>query len=130
MKRITHIDLQNMYEPVPQHLMENIDNVLSSLDDREERTIVKKKMSVSLVLAAMLILASMTALAMSNLNLFSNMTDTTAPIQPLSGAENMIETNLGGVENEYVTLTVEEADKVSNKILKDLSYKLGLNIRG
>ncbi len=28
------------------------------------------------------------------------------------------------------TLTVEEADKVSNKILKDLSYKLGLNIRG
>ena len=109
MKRITHIDLQNMYEPVPQHLMDNIDNVLSSLDDREERTIVKKKMSVSLVLAAMLILASMTALAMSNLNLFRNMTDTTAPIQPLSGAENMIETNLGGVENEYVTLTVEEA---------------------
>ena len=28
------------------------------------------------------------------------------------------------------TLTVEEADKVSGKILKDLSYKLGLNIRG
>ena len=28
------------------------------------------------------------------------------------------------------TLTVEEADKVSNKILKDLSFKLGLNIRG
>ena len=28
------------------------------------------------------------------------------------------------------TLTVEEADKVSTKILKDLSYKLGLNIRG
>ena len=28
------------------------------------------------------------------------------------------------------TLTVEEADKISNKILKDLSYKLGLNIRG
>jgi phenylalanyl-tRNA synthetase beta chain len=28
------------------------------------------------------------------------------------------------------TLTVEEADKVSGKILKDLSFKLGLNIRG
>ena len=28
------------------------------------------------------------------------------------------------------TLTVEEADKVSNKIMKDLSFKLGLNIRG
>ena len=28
------------------------------------------------------------------------------------------------------TLTVEEADKVSSKIIKDLSYKLGLNIRG
>ncbi len=28
------------------------------------------------------------------------------------------------------TLTVEEVDKVSNKILKDLSFKLGLNIRG
>ena len=109
MKRITHIDLQNMYEPVPQHLMDNIDNVLSSLDDREERTIVKKKISVSLVLAAVLILASMTALAMSNLNLFRSMTDTTAPIQPLSGAEDMIETNLGSVENDYVTLTVEEA---------------------
>jgi len=109
MKRITHIDLQNMYEPVPQHLMDNIDNVLSSLDDREERMIVKKKMSVSLVLAAVLILASMTALAMSNLNLFRNMTDMADPIQPLKGAEEMIETNLGSVENDYVTLTVEEA---------------------
>ncbi len=28
------------------------------------------------------------------------------------------------------TLTVEEADKVSNKIIKDLAFKLGLNIRG
>ncbi len=28
------------------------------------------------------------------------------------------------------TLTVEEVDKVSGKILKDLSFKLGLNIRG
>ena len=28
------------------------------------------------------------------------------------------------------TLTVKEADKVSNKILKDLSFKLGINIRG
>ena len=28
------------------------------------------------------------------------------------------------------TLTVEEADKVSNKIIKDLSFKLGINIRG
>jgi phenylalanyl-tRNA synthetase beta chain len=28
------------------------------------------------------------------------------------------------------TLTVEEVDKVSAKILKDLSFKLGLNIRG
>ena len=27
------------------------------------------------------------------------------------------------------TLTVEEADKVSNKIIKDLKFKLGLNIR-
>lgn len=109
MKRITHIDLQNMYEPVPQHLMDNIDNVLSSLDDREERMIVKKKMSVSLVLAAVLILASMTALAMSNSNLFRNMTDMVDSIQPLRGAEDMIKTNLGSVENDYVTLTVEEA---------------------
>ena len=28
------------------------------------------------------------------------------------------------------TLTVEEADKVSSKIIKDLSFKLGINIRG
>lgn len=109
MKRITSKDLKNLYEPIPKELLVNVDRVLSSLDDGEERKIVKKKISASMVLAAIMLLASMTALAMSNLNLFRSMTDMTAPIQPLSGAENMIETNLGSVENDYVTLTVEEA---------------------
>lgn len=109
MRRITPKDLQNMYEPVPQRLMDNVDYVLSSLDDREERTIVKKKISVSFVLAAVLIIVSVTALAVSNSSLFRNMVNSAAPIIPLEGAEEMIKTNLGSVENELVTLSVEEA---------------------
>jgi len=109
MKRITQRDLQNMYEPVPKHLADGVDRILSSLDDREERPIVKKKISVSFVLAAVLIIASMAALAAGNLNLFRDMVNMANPILPLEGAEEMIETDLGSVENEYVTVTVEEA---------------------
>lgn len=109
MKRISQRDLQNMYEPMPQKLKDEMDLVLSSLDDREEKTTVKKKISVSFVLAAVLIIASMVALAASNMNVFRIMTNTSTPILPLDGAENMIKTNIGSVENEYVTLTVEEA---------------------
>ena len=109
MKRISRSDLQNLYEPVPQRLMEDVDHVLSSLDDGEERTVVKKKISVSFVLAAVLIIASMAALAAGNMNLFRSMTNMSEPILPLEGAEEMIRTGLGSVENEFVTLTVEEA---------------------
>ncbi|MBE5773091.1 MAG: hypothetical protein E7337_04065 [Clostridiales bacterium] len=109
MKRISRRDLQNMYEPVPQALEDEISSIMTSLEDGEERPIVKKKISVSFILAAVLIIASMAAVAAGNMNLFWRMTHMAEPILPLEGAEEMIKTDLGSVENEYVRLTVEEA---------------------
>lgn len=109
MKRISQSDLQNLYEPVSGNLEAKIDRVISSLDDGEERIVVKKKISVSFVLAAVLIIAGMVAFAAGKLDLFRFMTNVVEPILPLEGAEDMVVTDIGGTENEHVAVNVEEA---------------------
>ena len=109
MKRISQSDLQNMYEPVPQNLQNDVDRIFSSLNDGEERIIVKKKLSASFILIAALVIMGTFALAAGSINLFRSMTDLAEPILPLPGAEKMVKTNIGSAENEYVTLNVEEA---------------------
>ena len=63
MKRVTQSDLQNLYEPMPEHFASRMDHLLAALPAGEEKIIVKKKISAALALALALILLAAGALA-------------------------------------------------------------------
>ena len=100
-------DWQNAFGETPDYFRHQLTSTLNGLEAGK----MKKRYKVSTVLiaavtAAMLIVGA--GVAAGNLGVF-DMLDTADPIVPLEGAENMVETNLGSVENEFVKLSVEEA---------------------
>lgn len=82
----------------------------STLDGLEERDMKKRKNYTAILLAAALIVALLAGagIAATRLGVF-HMLDSADPIVPLEGAQELVGTNLGSVENELVKLTVEEA---------------------
>lgn len=108
MKRITRDDLRGLYAPAPQSLRDGVRAALAPLPEGKER-IVKKKISISFILAAVLAVMGVTALAVSQLNLFRQTTEQARPIVPLDGADRLVVTQLGRTENAHAVLTVEEA---------------------
>lgn len=109
MRRITRKDLRGLYEPAPQSLYDGIHEALAGLPEGRETRKVKKKISTGFILAAVLLALSAVGIAATRLNLFSDMTRYANPIVPLDGAEELVETGLGSAENEWATVTVEEA---------------------
>lgn len=109
MKRITRDGLRGLYEPAPPALFDGVRAALSPLPEGKEQPIVKKKISVSIILAAALAVMSMTALAVGGLNLFRQTVERDSPIVPLPGADEMVVTDLGQTQNAHAVLTVEEA---------------------
>lgn len=84
------------------------------LAGEEKNMDINRSYKVSMIRRAILIVAALLALsaiafAATKLNLFSSMTRYTNPIVPLDGAEELVETGLGSAENEWATVTVEEA---------------------
>ena len=100
-------DWQNAFGEVPEdfHL-----RLRSTLDGLEERYMKKRKNYTAILLAAALIVALLAGagVAASQLGVF-HMLDSADPIVPLEGAQELVGTNLGSVENDLVKLTVEEA---------------------
>lgn len=78
---------------------------------REEESMKKRYKFSTVLVAAVLLVAVLagTAFAASMLGIFDFFKDHDHPIIPLEGAEEMVATNLGISENEFATLTVEEA---------------------
>ena len=109
MRRITRKDLRGLYEPAPQSLYDGIHEALAGLPEGKGKRKVKKKISTGFILAAVLLALSAAGFAAARLNLFSGMTRYADPIVPLDGAEELVETDLGHAENEWATVTVEEA---------------------
>ena len=109
MRRITRKDLRGLYETAPQSLYDGIHEALAGLPEEREMRKVKKKIGTGLILAAVLLVLSVAGFAATRLNLFSDMTRYANPIVPLEGAEELVETGLGSAENEWATVTVEEA---------------------
>lgn len=107
MRRVTRQDFRDLYEPVPKELADDIHAALAPLPERRQGKMKRK--FTGLLIAAVLLALSAAGIAAAKLNLFSDMTDSANPIVPLEGAENLIETNLGSVENEWATVTVEQA---------------------
>ena len=73
MKRITQKDLQGLYAPVPPSLAAGVHQALSSANERKETKPVKKKLSMAMLVAAMLALASVTALAAGGSRLLADL---------------------------------------------------------
>lgn len=109
MKRISGDDLKRLYATPPASLERGVRDALAGLPEGKENNIVKKKISIGMILAAALALFSVTALAAGGVKLFQHMGRYANPIQPLDGAEALVVENLARGENEWVTVTVEEA---------------------
>lgn len=82
----------------------------STLNELEETDMKNRKNLAVIILAAALIVALLAGagIAASQLGVF-HMLDSADPIVPLEGAQELVGTNLGAVENDLVKLTVEEA---------------------
>lgn len=82
----------------------------STLNGLEEKDMNKKKNYTAVLLVAALIVALLAGagIAATRLDVF-HMLDSADPIVPLEGAQELVGTNLGSVENDLVKLTVEEA---------------------
>ena len=78
---------------------------------REEESMKKRYKFSTVLVAACLLVAVLagTAFAAGMLGIFDYFKGPANPIIPLEGAEGMVATNLGVSENEFATLTVEEA---------------------
>ena len=109
MRRITQAELRALYPSPSPIVYDGVREVLSHLPEGKEKNIVKRKMSFSFILAAALVLISVTALAAGRLNLFRQTSERENPIVPLSGADELVVTNLGRIENDHAALTIEEA---------------------
>ena len=81
----------------------------STLDGLEEKDMKKRNLTAILLAAALIVaLLAGAGIAASRLGVF-HMLDSADPIVPLEGAQELVGTNLGAVENDLVKLTVEEA---------------------
>ena len=82
----------------------------STLNELEETDMKNRKNLAVIILAAALIVALLAGagIAASQLGVF-HMLDSADPIVPLEGAQELVGTSLGTVENDLVKLTVEEA---------------------
>ncbi len=125
MRRITRKDLRGLYEPAPQSLYDGVHEALAGLPEGKGKRKVKKKISTGFILAAVLLALSAAGFAAARLNLFSDMARYANSIVPLDGAEELVETGLGSAENEWATVTVEEAayDGQGVKVLAKITPK-------
>lgn len=100
-------DWQNLFGKAPASFLNQVDGALKRLEEDNMKR--RYKLSAVLIAAALtVVLVAGAAIAATNLRLFE-LLDTAEPIVPLEGAEEMIVTDLGTVENELVRLDVEEA---------------------
>ncbi len=101
-------DWQGIYGEAPESFRRQLRSTLNGLEETEMKR--KHKYSAMLVAAALIVaLLAGAGIAASELGVFKPLTDSAAPILPLEGAEGLVGTNLGSVENDLVKMTVEQA---------------------
>ncbi len=83
--------------------------LLAALDGLEEKNMRRRhKLSALLIAAALMALLAGGALAAAKLGVLDYFARFAEPIVPLEGAEKLVDTSLGSVENELVRMAVEE----------------------
>ena len=100
-------DWQSAFGEVPEDFHLRLRSTLNGLEEKDMKK--RKNLTVTLLAAALIVaLLAGAGIAASQLGVF-HMLDSADPIVPLEGAQELVGTNLGSVENELVKLTVEEA---------------------
>ena len=104
---MTKREWQQAFGDAPEDFRDRLGDTLRDLEERD----MKKRYKFTTMLAAAIVAALLiagAAFAAERLGLFRAL-KSAEPIRPLEGAEELVATNLGTVEDEYVKLTVEEA---------------------
>jgi len=104
---MTKREWQQAFGDAPEDFLDRLGDTLRDLEERD----MKKRYKFTTMLAAAIVAALLiagAAFAAERLGLFRAL-KSAEPIRPLEGAEELVATNLGTVEDEYVKLTVEEA---------------------
>lgn len=100
-------DWKQIYGDVPEDFRLRLRSTLNELEETDMKN--RKNLAVILLAAALIVaLLAGAGIAASQLGVF-HMLDSADPIVPLEGAQELVGTNLGAVENDLVKLTVEEA---------------------
>lgn len=100
-------DWQNVFGKAPDAFRERVNDTLTHLEEEKN---MRKRTKFSTVLIAAALSAALLAgagMAASQLNIFHAL-DTADPIVPLEGANALVATHLGVIENDYLRATVEE----------------------
>ena len=104
---MTRQEWQRAFGDMPEDFRDRLGDTLCDLEEGD----MKKRYKFTTLLAAAIVAALLiaaAAFAAERLGLFRSL-ECAEPIHPLEGAEELVATNLGTVEDEYVKLTVEEA---------------------
>ena len=102
----SRMNFRDAMPETPAHFVRAMDETLERIENMKQKKNYART-AVLIALAAALLVGG--AFAAGNWNLFRPMTDSADPIEPLPGADELIETNLARVENDYVTVEVIEA---------------------
>lgn len=102
-------DFQEAFPKTPAHFVNRMNGVLSEIGN-EKRLRVKGRRSTALLVAAIVILAlTGSAVAIgSAMGVFDFIKRSSNPIEPLKGAEKLVQSGLGHVEGEFGSIEVTE----------------------
>ena len=120
--------LQNILPQTPEHFVDRMEQTLKEIENMNKKT-VRYAVRTPILVAAILLALSCTALAVgAHFGIFDMLCRYTGdPMQPLEGAEEMVQTGFPTFENEYAVLEIREAMYVENsvKILLHIQTKNG-----
>lgn len=99
-------DWKNLFGSAPQSFLDQVDRTLDRLE-KEENMKKRYKFSVVLVAAALVVALAGVALAAGYPGLIDYLSQ--SELKPLEGADQLIVSDLGTIDNAYFTLEVREA---------------------
>ena len=97
-------DLRKAVPETPQHFVQRMDETLERIENMN-RKVVYRSGRMALVCAVLVVLLVGGALAATKYGIFDFMIN----LSPIEGAEKLVKTHLGTIENEYFRMELEEA---------------------
>ena len=97
-------DFRNMVPETPQHFVQRMDETLERIETMNKK-VVYRSGRIALICAVLIVVLVGSAFAAAKYGVFDFMIN----LHPIEGAEKLVKTNLGTIENEYFRMELEEA---------------------